>query len=247
MKRILPLYLICIFPVSVSVAVSAEPDLNQIRAELARSFPEAKSATLRVSPVAGVYEVDLNGQIVYLSADGKFLILGDILEVKTRTNITEGLREKTVVKQLEAIGEKDMIVMGPANAKRTITVFTDVDCPYCVRLHQDVPELNKYGVKVRYLLYPRSGIGGETYQRSVSIWCADDRVKAVGIAKAGGQIAKKTCNNPVERHFQLGNRLDVSGTPTIFLDNGKRIGGYVPAAMMLALLGLKGPESAKAQ
>jgi thiol:disulfide interchange protein DsbC len=116
-----------------------------------------------------------------------------------------------------------------------------------VRLHQDVPELNKYGVKVRYLLYPRSGIGGETYQRSVSIWCADDRVKAVGIAKAGGQIAKKTCNNPVERHFQLGNRLDVSGTPTIFLDNGKRIGGYVPAAKMLALLGLKGPESAKAQ
>jgi thiol:disulfide interchange protein DsbC len=244
MKRTLLLCLICLLP--VPVAVSAEPDLSQIRAELARSFPEAKSATLRVSPVAGLYEVDLNGQVVYVSADGKFLILGDILEVKTRINLTEGLREKSVVKQLDAMGEKDMIVMGPANAKRTITVFTDVDCPYCVRLHQDVPELNKYGVKVRYLLYPRSGIGGETYQRSVSIWCADDRVKAVGIAKAGGRLAKKTCNNPVERHFQLGNRLDVSGTPTIFLDNGKRIGGYVPAAKMLALLGLKGPESAKA-
>jgi thiol:disulfide interchange protein DsbC len=128
--------------------------------------------------------------------------------------------------------------MGPEKAKRTITVFTDVDCPYCSKFHLDVPELNKQGVKVRYLFYPRAGTNSETFRRTVAVWCAKDRVKAIGIAKAGGNVDMKTCTNPVEKHFQLGQRLGVDGTPTIFVDDGKKLPGYVPAPRLLGMLGI---------
>src|SRR5690606_28096237 len=102
--------------------------------------------------------------------------------------------------------------------------------------HLDVPELTKNGVKVRYLLFPRTGVQGDTYRKSVAVWCAADRVKAVGTVKAGGKIEMKTCPNPVEAHYRLGRELQVNGTPTIFLDNGKMLGGYVPSARLLAIL-----------
>ena len=132
-----------------------------------------------------------------------------------------------------------MIVIGPDKPKRTLTVFTDVDCGYCAKFHLDVPALNKQGVKVRYLFYPRTGINSESYRRAVAVWCADDRVKAIGIAKAGGKLNMKTCPNPVASHYQLGQRLDINGTPSIFLDDGKVLPGYVPAPRLLGILGLK--------
>jgi thiol:disulfide interchange protein DsbC len=141
------------------------------------------------------------------------------------------------VKQaFEGVGDKNMIVMAPKETRSTITVFTDVDCPYCARLHQDVPELNRNGIKVRYLLYPRAGEGSKTYRRSVAVWCAPDRIKAVGIAKNGGQLEMRTCANPVDDHYRLGERLGISGTPTIFLENGKKIPGYVPASQLIAIV-----------
>ena len=180
----------------------------------------------------------MGAQVYYVSADGKHLFLGDMVEVRTRANLTEGAREKISARLLNEIGEQDMIVLAPKETRHTITVFTDVDCPYCVRLHQDVPELNRQGVKVRYLLYPRAGIGSETYRRSVATWCAADRVKAVGIAKSGGRLDMKTCANPVERHYRLGERLRISGTLTIYLENGRKP-GCVPPAQLLALIGGK--------
>jgi thiol:disulfide interchange protein DsbC len=220
---------------------AAEPDLDKLRGELARSIPEAASGTLRASPVAGLYELDLNGELVYVSADGKFLVLGDIVDIKARTNLTRAQRERSIARALDAIGEQNMIVIGPAKARRIVTVFTDVDCPYCVRLHQEVPELNRNGVKVRYLLYPRSGLGGETFKRSVAVWCAADRAKAIGIAKAGGKLDMKSCDNPVQKHFELGMKLHIEGTPAVFLDDGRQVGGYLPAAKLLGALGIK-PE-----
>ncbi len=220
-------------------AHAAEPDLAKIKAELARQFPDVAAGTLKPSPVAGLLELQVDGDVLYVSNDGKYLLLGDVVEVGTRANLTGAVREKLAREALDKMGEANMIVIGPANAKRTITVFTDVDCPYCAALHRDVPELNKNGVKVRYLLFPRGGIGTETYKRSVAVWCAADRVKAVGIAKAGGKIDMKTCPNPVDKHYQLGQSLGVSGTPTIFLDNGRKIGGYAPAAQLLATMGVK--------
>jgi thiol:disulfide interchange protein DsbC len=217
----------------------ADSGTAAIKAALSRSFPKSGDADIRPAPIAGLYQVELDGQVFYASADGKFIVLGDMWELGTHKNLTEAERDKIAAKLLAGVSEKNMIVIGPADAKRTITVFTDVDCPFCARLHQEVPELNRNGVRVRYLFFPRSGLDGETYKRSVAVWCAADRVKAIGIAKAGGALDMKTCPNPVADEYRLGERLGVNGTPTIFLENGRRIGGYVPAANLLALLGLK--------
>lgn len=217
-------------------ASAADADFESLKRNLAKTFPEIAQGKLRPSPVPGLLELELDAKVYYVSTDGKHLFLGDVVEVRSRTNLTETARQSLAKRALNDIGERNMIVMSPKETHSTITVFTDVDCPYCARLHQDVPELNRNGIKVRYLLYPRAGEGSATYRRSVAVWCAPDRIKAVGIAKNGGQLEMKTCANPVDDHYRLGERLGISGTPTIFLENGKKIPGYVPAAQLITLV-----------
>ncbi|BAV34000.1 thiol:disulfide interchange protein DsbC [Sulfuricaulis limicola] len=220
-------------------AVAGEQEEQQIRAELARAFPELKAASIKPSPVTGMYEVEFDSKIFYTTSDGKYLFMGDVMDLHAKSNITETRRGAIRKRLLDEVGEQNMIVIGPDKPKRTLTVFTDVDCGYCAKFHLDVPTLNQQGVKVRYLFYPRAGIGSASYKRAVAVWCAGDRAKAIGIAKAGGKIDMKTCTNPVESHYQLGQRLDIGGTPAIFLDDGKVLPGYVPASRLLAILGLK--------
>ncbi len=239
MSRMLVLLAVLV-PFSLAVAADADADLAAVKQKLTERLPNVPLDKLkRSSAMPGWYELEHGMQLLYISGDGKRLFLGDLVDLETRTNVTESWREQTAIRLINAVGEQNMIVMGPADAKRTITVFTDVDCPYCARLHQEVPELTKSGVKVRYLLFPRAGIGSETYKKSVAVWCAADRVKAVGIAKAGGKVEMKTCANPVENHYQLGRQLEVSGTPTIYLDDGKMLGGYLPSSRLLAILNIK--------
>lgn len=221
-------------------AVAGEQEMKQVKAELIRSFPELSAATVKPAPVPGLYEIEFDAKVFYATENGKYLFMGDLVDLNAHTNLTEARRAAIRMRMLDDVGEENMIVIGPEKPKRTVTVFTDVDCPYCAKFHLDVPTLNKHGVKVRYLFYPRTGLNSESYRRAVAVWCADDRVKAIGIAKAGGQLNMKTCPNPVEKDYRLGERLEISGTPTIFLDNGKMIPGYVPAPQLLGMLGLKG-------
>jgi thiol:disulfide interchange protein DsbC len=237
MKRIAVLVLLMSLLPMPSLGAD-KTDASRLKSDLARSFPELSKASVRPAPIKGMVALEFDGQVAYATEDGKFLVLGEIVDVATRTNLTDNARGKLVTKLLDEVGEANMIVIGPADAKRTLTVFTDVDCTYCARLHQDVPELNRNGVKVRYLLFPRGGIGSATYKKSVAVWCAEDRIKAVGVAKAGGQVEMKTCANPVEQHYRLGERVGVSGTPTLYLDNGQKIGGYVPVARLLPMIGV---------
>lgn len=219
-----------------AVTASADADTDKFKQKLASLLPDFTIDEVKTSPIDGMYEVTVSGDTVLISADGKYLLTGDLIEVATRTNLSEKKRGKKILSAIEKTGEKDMIVMGPANAKHTITVFTDVDCPYCAKLHNEVPQLTKAGIKVRYLLYPRSGVNSETYKRSVAVWCAKDRIKAVGIAKSGGALDMKTCDNPVASNFKLGQSLGINGTPTIILDSGQVLPGYVPADKLVASL-----------
>lgn len=232
-----PWMLLCLM-VSFSAAAN-EQEMMQIKAELIRVFPELKTATLKPSPVSGLYEVELDSRVFYTTSDGKYLLMGDLVDLRSQSNLTEVRRGALRTRLLDSVGEENMIVIGPEKARRTLTVFTDVDCSYCAKFHLDVPALNKQGVKVRYLFFPRSGLNSESYRRAVAVWCAKDRAKAIGIAKAGGKLDMKTCSNPVENHYRLGERLDINGTPAIFIDNGKVLPGYVPAARLLNMLGLK--------
>ncbi len=240
-------FLSCLLGFAFSIAaVAGEQEMKQVKAKLVQSFPELSAATIKQSPAPGLYEVELDTQVFYVSPDAKYLFMGDIMELGSHANLTEARRAAIRTRLLDEVGEENMIVMGPKKPQRTLTVFTDVDCPYCAKFHLDVPALNKAGVKVRYLFYPRAGVNSETYKRSVAVWCADDRVKAIGIAKAGGKLNMKTCPNPVEKDFLLGQRLGVEGTPTIFVDDGKKIPGYVPAQRMLGMLGIKAEPQSKA-
>lgn len=221
-------------------AMAGEKEVSHIKAELVRAFPDLKSATVKPSPVSGMYEVEYDSKVFYATSDGKYLFMGEVMDLRAQVNLTETRRAAIRTRILNEMGEENMVVIGPDKPQRTLTVFTDVDCSYCARFHLDVPELNKQGVKVRYVFYPRAGIGSKSYQRAVAVWCSDDRAKAIGVAKAGGKLDMKTCANPVESHFQLGQRLDINGTPSIFLDNGKVLPGYIPAPRLLSMLGLKG-------
>lgn len=219
-------------------ALSADTDVaklkKKVEATLGLTFDEVKP-----TPVPGLYEAVNGTRVVYVSADGNYMFNGDLVDLAARKNLSEARRATLINKALDQIGEASMIVIGPAKPKRTITVFTDVDCPYCSKLHLEVPELTKNGVKVRYLLFPRGGLGSETYKRSVAVWCAADRVKAIGIAKSGGKIDMKTCDNPVARHYQMGKDLGIDGTPTIVTDDGQILPGYLPAARLLDTLAIK--------
>ena len=224
----------------LSIASAEDANLAATKAKLAQRLPNVSLDGLRPSKnIRGWFELEQDSDLLYISPDAKHLFLGDLVDLETRANLTEAWRGKKATAQLDSVGEENMIVIGPKDAKRTITVFTDVDCPYCTKLHKEVPELVQNGVKVRYLMFPRTGLESQTYRRSVAVWCAADRAEAIGIAKSGGKLDMKTCPNPVEKHYRLGLAMGVQGTPTIFLDDGRRLGGYVPSDRLLAILKLK--------
>lgn len=221
----------------------AEDDISAVRTKLQKRFSDLTITDIRKAPVPGLYEVITGTQSALVSADGRYLIQGELIDLDTRRNLTAETRAGLILNAIKSVRESEMIVMGPENPKRVLTVFTDVDCPYCARLHQEVPKLNQAGVKVRYLLYPRAGKGTETYNRSVAVWCAKDRVEAIGIAKSGGKLDLKSCSNPVDRHLKLGAEIGVEGTPTIVMDDGRVIPGYVPASRLLATMGIANAET----
>ena len=172
----------------------------------ARGHPEG--------PLPGFYEVRARGEILYVSADGRFLLHGNLYAVETRRNLTEDARRAVRRDVIGRMDEDALIVFAPAGATRhRLTVFTDVDCPYCSKFHLEVPDLNDSGVEVRYAAWPRTPPGTQSHDRSISVWCAQDRHQAMTDAKAGRAIAHATCENPVQEHYELGRRLGVSGTP----------------------------------
>jgi thiol:disulfide interchange protein DsbC len=139
---------------------------------------------------------------------------------------------------LEALDESEMVVFAPENPQKTVTVFTDFDCTYCRKLHQEVPVLNELGIAVRYLAYPRAGVGSASYDKMVSAWCADDPNTALTDAKMGKAIPQKTCANPVAKQYRLGDDFGVTGTPALILEDGQLLPGYMPASALAARLGI---------
>jgi thiol:disulfide interchange protein DsbC len=185
-----------------SVALAAD-DYPEIRKALAGLVPDAKPDLIRPAPVPGMLEVSFGPQVFYISEDGRYLIQGHVLDLQTRTDITEarqGELRKTVI---AAIGEENMVTFAAAKPKHTVTVFTDIDCGYCRKLHAEIKETNDLGISVRYLFFPRSGPNTESYYKAESVWCAKDRQQAMTDAKAGKDVPRKTCDNPIDEHMKL--------------------------------------------
>ncbi|HEY5808465.1 MAG TPA: DsbC family protein [Povalibacter sp.] len=226
---------------SVHAAEPAAESKADPRAAIAAKFPGVKVQDITPSPVAGVWSVAMGADTAYVSADGRFLFSGDLYEVDSKTNLTEAGRTTARSKTLAKLDERDMIVFGPASAKYTITVFTDVECGYCRKLHSEVDQLNKLGVKVRYLAYPRAGPGTDDWAKMESVWCSKDRNGALTKAKQGGQVVDSKCGaTPVAKQYEVGEEMGVRGTPAIFTPSGDYIGGYLaPADMVKQLEELK--------
>jgi thiol:disulfide interchange protein DsbC len=188
------------------------------------------------SDVPGFYEVRYGMQFLYVSADGKYVFHGALLRPADGTNLTETRRGDIRMSFVKDIPESEMIIFEPREVKRTITVFTDIDCGFCRRLHSHINEFMRQGIRVRYVLNPRAGIGSPSYKKAVSVWCARDRNKALTEAKQGVLLGEKDCDNPVQKHMAVGDAIGVQGTPTILIEDGTHIGGYLTPKQMQATL-----------
>ncbi len=191
-----------------------------------------------IEPLDGtnLYEVVLGSEVVYFSQDGRYVFQGDVIALDTKENITELKRASINKETLDAVDEANMIIYGSEQAEHTLTVFTDIDCGYCRKLHEQIADYNDLGFRVRYMAFPRSGIDSDSYKKTVSVWCADDKKKALTEAKQGHKITTKTCENPVQQQFETGRRLGVGGTPALFLETGQQLRGYVPPKQLKQLV-----------
>lgn len=203
---------------------------------LSKLVPEVRLEDITSSKIPGVYEVVIGHQIAYVSADGRYFIQGDMIDLETRGSVTEPRLNGLKAKAVATIGEESMVIFGPKDAKHTVTVFTDIDCGYCRKLHNEIADYNKEDIRIRYLFYPRTGIGSESYDKAVSVWCADDRQQAMTDSKSGKNLPEKKCENPVDEHYALGREMGLRGTPALLLESGKMIPGYVPAKRLSSIL-----------
>jgi thiol:disulfide interchange protein DsbC len=208
-----------------------------VRARIVAKLPGAQASDVAASPIPGVYEVTMGGVIAYVSADGKYLLSGNVYDLDTQVNLTASRRNSARAKALAATSESNMIVFGPANAKMTVTVFTDIDCGFCRKFHSQIAEVNKAGVRVRYMFFPRTGPGTESWTKAEQVWCATDRREAMTRAKKGDTVKAKSCGDAaVKSQYELGSDLGVEGTPAIFTQNGDYIGGYLtPTELVQAI------------
>ena len=216
------------------VSMAAEPD-QAIRQALQSLDANLPIEAIAESPMSGIYQVQLEGgRQLYTSADGQFLIQGYLFQVKDgkAVNLTEIEESRAVAKQINAIPAKEMVVFAPKAPKTHITVFTDTDCGYCQKLHSEVPELNRLGVEVRYVAFPRQGLNSPAARELASVWCSKDRQAAMNLAKTRQAVPEADCDNPVAKQYQLGQMIGVNGTPAIVLANGKMIPGYQPAPQL---------------
>lgn len=222
-----------------------------VRAELAAKLPGIEVADIRESPVPGLYEVMVGARIVYVSADGRFLLNGQMIDLENQANLTEDRLSDVRASWAAGLNESRMVIFEPTvETRHTVTVFTDIDCGFCRTMHQDIDGLLARGVRVRYLLYPRNGPGTESAKKADHVWCSADRNDALTRAKAGKRVTAPACDTPIIANFELGRTVPVTGTPTLITEGGTVIPGYLETAKLVAeldrLKALQSPQAAEA-
>lgn len=208
---------------------------NEVRAALQKMAPAGKVESLSEAAGTGYYEAVIDGQVLYVSADGSSVFAGELWRVDGHRNLTALRKNELRREALGKLGAQDRIVFAADNAKHVVTVFTDFDCGYCQRMHHDIAEYNKRGISVEYVLFPRGGLNSASFAKAVSVWCAADRRQAFTLAKSGGEPAPAKCENKIGDNYALATRVGVTGTPMV-IDAGGTLGGYLPPDQLLARL-----------
>ena len=241
--RLVQLTLLMSIVVTGVVLAQNEPWQDTLRETINTSLGAASQGQLRVesmkeTPMADVVEVILSsGEILFSDKSGRFMIAGEMYTTRPEglVNLTAETRKDQVRQLLAGVPEDQMVIFEPeGETMATISVFTDVDCTYCRRLHHDVEAINANGIRVRYLAYPRGGLESTAYPKMISVWCSDDRNRAITQAKNGQNLPERDCQNPVLNHHSLGNRIGITGTPAIVLPDGTLIPGYMDTERLTA-------------
>lgn len=205
-------------------AGAVDPAIAAVSAQIAGSKPEE----FRATPVAGIFEYRHGAEIIYVTQDGRYAFTGDMFSMGDRVNLTEARRKELRLKLLADLPESSMVIFAAQQPKYTITVFTDIDCGYCRKLHSQMAEYNRRGITVRYLAFPRNGPGTESWTKAQQVWCAPDRKDAMTRAKLGEALHVARCDDPVARDYALGRAMGISGTPGILTSSGDMLPGYLP-------------------
>ncbi|MCI0654140.1 MAG: DsbC family protein, partial [Methylococcaceae bacterium] len=197
---------------------NAVADPEAIRNALSKAMPGVEVGEISESPVKGFYEVTVGPNLYYVSEEGRYLLNGNLFDLEAppdRRDLTEAKMGMARARAIQKIGEGNVVRFQSPLQKHVVSVFTDVDCGYCRKLHAEINEYLKQGITVDYLFYPRAGVGSESYKKAVAVWCADDRQNALTKAKLGEPIEMKECSNPVSQHMELAGSLQIRGTPMI--------------------------------
>ena len=247
MNRILPAVL---FLVACTGCASAEDSqLEKVRKSVTANenlqgiTPDM--VTRSIAP--GLYQIRKGSAFGYVTADGRYLIMGDMMDLVTGEEITEKARAATRLAQLKQFGPDQVIEFAPKDPKHVVTVFTDIDCGYCRKLHQEMAQYNQAGIAIRYLFFPRSGPNTPSFDSAKAVWCSADRREALTQAKRGVPIkASTSCPNPVQKHYDAGEALGINATPMMVLEDGEIVRGYVPAhALAMRLAQTSAPRTAQ--
>ena len=217
------------------VAPAGTPDARALQA-IRSVNPTVQVDRLGAAPMPGFREVVVAGQVIYVSDDGRYLLQGALFDVAAKKDLSQASLAGVRRELLKTVPRKDRIVFAPPNPKYTVSVFTDVECGYCRKLHEDIAEYNRRGIAIEYLAFPRMGAGSEDFRKMVSVWCAPDRRQALTAAKQGGVVPARTCTSPVAMQYDIGQRAGLTGTPMIITAAGVQMPGYMPPDALLAAL-----------
>ena len=234
-------------PICAYAAVDENAALDEGRVQameecLQAVGPAFAVQSVRPAPIAGLQEVEVDGgEYLYVSEDCRYLLAGNLYEVREDGVVSITERRRNVRRQalMADVPVSQMLVYSPEDgARAAVTVFTDTDCGYCRRLHTSMAEYHAHGIEVRYAAYPRAGVGSPTYENMVSAWCANDPLEALTALKRGEDIPEKSCVNPVAEQYELGQQVGLTGTPAIVLPDGELVNGLVSADQLAAMLGI---------
>lgn len=220
-----------------NIAAFADEQLDAVRDKVAGMFDAIDADDVDTSGIDGWYKIQRGAIVAYISADGRYLMQGDMIDLDEQVNLTELARNSARRELMDTLGDGQVIAFRPAEVKHTVTIFTDVECGYCRRLHSQIDDYLAQGIEVRYLLYPRNGPASRAWNTSEDVWCSSDRHSALTAAKLDREFETKQCDaSIVQDHYVLGQEVGLTGTPAIVLEDGELIGGYLPADQLVLRL-----------
>ena len=221
---------------STNQSAAAQKTTRAISKSLEKAFPGIEPDWIKPTQIPGLYEVVLGPKLFYVSQDGHYVIQGAMIDMETRKNLTETRLSEARIHSLKKIGLDKMVIFKPKEPKHWAYVFTDIDCAYCRKLHSEIDQYLNAGIEIRYLFFPRAGLGSTSWEKAVSVWCAKDRNGALTKAKKDQPIEKQQCDNPVAEHHALGTAMRAVGTPMIVTEKGNMLSGYYSAAELSKFL-----------